>query len=117
MYYCVYLYLIPLTFPVSLYFDLFVVVGFLMGRLCFPDQLDSSARPGPHVDWQILSQDLCGLLCCKYTYVGQLTNLCQICIHKSFIFNKVYCHFTGVLHWNHLVHADLLCWLPTCSVQ
>lgn len=67
-----------------------------MGRLCFPDQLDSSARPGPHVNWQILSQDLCGLFCCKYTHVGHLTNLRQIYIHKSFPFNKDHFYFWQV---------------------
>ena len=38
-----------------------------MGRICFPDQLDSSSCFGSDGNWQVLAQNLCCLLLCKYT--------------------------------------------------
>lgn len=35
-----------------------------MGRLCVPDQLDPSSRPGANVNRPFFSSDLCSLLYC-----------------------------------------------------
>ena len=36
-----------------------------MGRLCVPDQPDTTTCTGSHDDRQVLSQDLCGILYSK----------------------------------------------------
>lgn len=39
-----------------------LVVGFLLGWLCLPDQPDPSSRPGPDAHRKVFSPHLCGLL-------------------------------------------------------
>ena len=39
-----------------------------MGWLCVSHQLDSSSRFGFDGDWQVLTQNLCSILLCKYKF-------------------------------------------------
>ena len=55
------------------------VSGFLMGRLRFPDQSDTTTCTGTDGHWTVFSQNLCGLLYGKYaSYILQLSSCIYI---------------------------------------
>ena len=39
-----------------------MVVGFLMGRICVLNQLDTPSCVSPDVDWKVFTSGICGLL-------------------------------------------------------